>query len=90
MLQGVDLLFHEATFLEKDKKLALKTQHSTAAEAAELAKMAEAKRLLIGHFSNRYKDPMLFENEAKSVFENTTAVFDGDIYSIPPERLSRE
>jgi ribonuclease Z len=89
-IRGVDLLFHEATFLDKDKKLAEQTQHSTAADAAELARIAGVKKLLIGHFSSRYKDPQLFENEAKAIFESTSAVSDGDIYSIPLERLSRE
>lgn len=89
-VRGVDLLFHEATFSERDKKLAAQTQHSTAAEAAELAKLAGAGKLLIGHFSSRYKDPVLLENEAKGIFENTVAVKDGDIYSLPPERLSGE
>jgi ribonuclease Z len=89
-VKGVDLLFHEATFLEKDKKLAKQTKHSTAAEAATLAKLAGAKKLLIGHFSSRYKDALLFENEARQVFKNTTGVNDGDIYSIPQERLSGE
>ena len=89
-VEGVDLLFHEATFLEKDKKLAAQTQHSTAAEAATLAKLAGVKKLLIGHFSSRYKEPLLLENEAKEVFDNTIGVNDGDIYSIPLERLSGE
>ena len=89
-IKGVDLLFHEATFSEKDKKLAAQTQHSTAAEAATLAKLAGVKKLLIGHFSSRYKEPLLLENEAKEVFDNTIGVNDGDIYSIPPERLSGE
>jgi ribonuclease Z len=89
-VKGVDLLFHEATFMNKDKKLAAQTQHSTAAEAAELAKMAGAKKLLIGHFSSRYKDSLSLENEARAVFENTSAVTDGDIYSIPLKRLSGE
>jgi len=89
-VKGVDMLFHEATFLEKDKKLAAQTQHSTAAEAATLAKLAGVKKLLIGHFSSRYKEPLLLENEAKEVFDNTTGVNDGDIYSIPLERLSGE
>ena len=89
-VKEVDLLFHEATFLDRDKMLAAQTQHSTASEAAELAKLAGVKKLLIGHFSNRYKDPSLFEDEAKRVFENTTGVNDGDIYSLPLKRLSGE
>ena len=90
LVEGVDLLFHEATFSEKDKKLAALTQHSTAREAATLAKLAGVKKLLIGHFSSRYKEPALLENEAKEIFEDTVAVSDGDIYSIPPERVSGE
>jgi ribonuclease Z len=89
-VKGVDLLFHEATFSERDKKLAAQTQHSTAAEAATLAKLAGVKKLLIGHFSSRYKEPLALENEAKEIFENTKGVNDGDIYSIVPERLSGE
>jgi len=89
-VKGVDLLFHEATFSDRDKKLAAQTQHSTASEAAALAKLAGVKKLLIGHFSSRYKEPQLLENEARLVFENTTGVNDGDIYSIPLERLSGE
>jgi ribonuclease Z len=89
-VKGVDLLFHEATFSEKDKKLARETQHSTACEAAELAKLAGVRQLLIGHFSSRYKEPMILENEAQQIFEKSTAVKDGDIYSLPLERLSEE
>ena len=89
-IMGVDLLYHEATFLNKDRKLAAQTQHSTAAQAAELAKIAGAKKLLIGHFSSRYKEPIQLESEAQEIFINTTAVSDGDIYSVPLERLSRE
>lgn len=89
-VKGVDLLFHEATFLEKDKALAVQTLHSTAAEAAELAKLAGVKKLLIGHFSSRYRDPGVLENEAREIFKETSGVSDGDIYSIPLERLSGE
>jgi ribonuclease Z len=89
-ITGVDLLFHEATFSNRDRKLSMQTHHSTAGEAATLAKLAGAKKLLIGHFSSRYKDPLLLENEAKEVFKNTKGVKDGEIYSIPLERLSGE
>jgi ribonuclease Z len=89
-IKGVDLLFHEATFSDNDRELAIQTQHSTAAQAATQAKRAGAKKLLIGHFSSRYKDPLLLENEAREIFENTKAVNDGDIYSIPLKRLSGE
>jgi len=89
-VKGVDLLFHEATFSEKDKKLAAQTLHSTAAQAASLAKAAEVKKLLIGHFSTRYRDPAQLEEEAREIFPNTTGVKDGDLYSVPQKRLKRE
>lgn len=89
-VKGVDLLFHEATFSEKDKKLAAQTLHSTAAQAATLAKMAGVQRLLIGHFSTRYRDPLILEEEAKSIFSKTVGVKDGDVYSLPLKRLSGE
>jgi ribonuclease Z len=85
-LRGVDLLFHEATFAEKDKKLAKKTLHSTAAQAANLAAKADVKKLLIGHFSTRYKNPDQLEEEARKIFRDTVGVKDGDIYSVPLER----
>ncbi len=89
-IKGVDLLYHEATFANKDKELAAKTQHSTAAEAAQLAKLAGAKHLILGHFSSRYKDILLLEREAREIFEHTTGVFDGATYSVPQERQSGE
>jgi ribonuclease Z len=89
-VRGVDLLFHEATFAEKDKKLALATLHSTALEAASLAKLAGAERLLIGHFSSRYKDPKLLVDEARSVFKATFGVEDGDRYSLEQRRATTE
>ena len=89
-VRGADLLFHEATFAEKDKKLALQTLHSTAAQAATIARMAGAKKLLIGHFSTRYKDPAQLVEEAREIFPPTVGVNDGDRYSIPLKRLKRE
>ncbi len=81
-LKGVDLLYFEATFAEKDKKLAKATGHSTAAQAAAIAQKAGAARLLIGHFSTRYKsiEPLLAE--ARAVFPDTTAVEDGDVFTV--------
>lgn len=70
-IKGVDLLYHEATFLDELSDLAKKTGHSTAKEAAEIAQKAEVKKLIIGHFSNRYRDFNLLLNEAQSVFPNT-------------------
>ncbi len=89
-VKGVDLLFHEATFAEKDRKLAAATLHSTAAQAANIAKEAGVQKLLIGHFSTRYKDPGLLVEEARKIFLPTEGVADGDRYSIPQRRLKRE
>ena len=82
IINGVDLLYHEATFLEKLKALAEKTLHSTAKQAAEMAKLSNVDKLLIGHFSARFKKVTLFEEEAREVFENTEAVIEGNKYII--------
>ncbi|MFC2090086.1 ribonuclease Z [Bacteroidota bacterium] len=87
-LDGVDLLFHEATFLQKDEALARDTFHSTALQAAQMAKLCNAKTLLIGHFSTRYKDEKILENEARTVFPNTRVVNDGDRYSVAEQRIA--
>uniref|UniRef100_UPI00321762ED ribonuclease Z n=1 Tax=uncultured Draconibacterium sp. TaxID=1573823 RepID=UPI00321762ED len=81
-IKGVDLLYHEATFLEKLKDLAGKTLHSTTKEAAEMANLAEARKLLIGHFSARFKNINDFVNEAKEIFEETEAAVEGKKYII--------
>ncbi len=86
-IKDVDLLFHEATFLEEDKELAKKTLHSTARQAGEMAKKAGAGKLLIGHFSSRYKNDEEFLQEAKEVFGETMSVNDGDVFSIPLKRV---
>lgn len=70
-IKDINVLYHEATFLEKDIQRALTTYHSTARQAAEIALKTNAKLLIIGHFSNRYKDLDLLLNESKSVFKNT-------------------
>ena len=89
-LKDVDLLFHEATFSEKDLKLAKQTLHSTALQAATIAQKAGVGRLLIGHFSSRYKDLTLLVEEARAVFPDTTGVNDGDRFSIEQRRLTKE
>jgi ribonuclease Z len=81
-IEGVDILYHETTFLEKDKKLAKMTGHSTALQAADIALKAKVSKLLIGHFSSRYKTIALFEKEAQEIFQNTEAVKDGLVYSV--------
>lgn len=76
-ISGVDLLYHEATYLDKMKKRAKQTGHSTAAEAGKLAKLACVKQLVIGHFSARYKHSAPLLAEAQSIFPNTIAAEDG-------------
>lgn len=82
-IRNVDLLYHEATFMEKDRKLARDTWHSTAREAALIAGEAGAARLLIGHYSSRYKDVSELVAEAAAEFKETTGVNDGDRFSVP-------
>ncbi len=69
-IKGVDLLFHETTYLSQDADKARERGHSTAAQAAQVALDAGAGRLLTGHYSSRYKDDSLFMDEAKTVFSN--------------------
>ena len=82
LLEDVDLLYHEATFAQEDASLAHETYHTTARQAAELAAGAGVGRLLIGHFSSRYKDLSLLETEAREIFPGTTAVNDGDRFEV--------
>jgi len=82
IIKGADVLYHESTFLEELHDLAGKTLHSTARQAAEMAKLAAAKKLIIGHYSARFKDVSKFEDEAREVFENTEAAVEGRRYSI--------
>ena len=76
-LKNVDLLYHEATFMDKDADLAEKTLHSTAKQAARIAINCEAKQLLIGHFSARYKSREMVLKEAQAVFPSTIAAIEG-------------
>ncbi len=81
-VKGVDLLYHEATFLESLRDRAVKTFHSTALDAAKIAIKAEVKRLLIGHYSARYADSEPLVKEAQTIFRETTAAEDGMIVEI--------
>lgn len=82
VIKDVNLLYHESTFLEAMRDFAEKTLHSTTIDAANMAKMANAGKLLIGHFSARYSDIKLFEKETKTVFENTEAAREGKTYKV--------
>lgn len=81
-LQDVDVLYHEATFADEATLRISKTLHSTGGQAAEIAKSSNAKKLLIGHFSSRYKDAKVVEDAARTIFKDTTAVKDGMNISI--------
>lgn len=78
----VDLLFHETTYLEEHKSMAAPRGHSTAKQAAMVARDAGAKKLLTGHYSSRYKDEKGFELEAKQVFPNVILNREGLITDI--------
>lgn len=75
-IQNSTALYHEATFLESMKQRAKQTFHSTAKQAAEIAKMASVKQLYLGHFSTRYKETESFLEEAKEEFSNVFIVHD--------------
>lgn len=82
LIKDVDLLYHEATFVENDEVKLSKTFHSSARQAAEIAKLADAKKLLIGHFSARYTSSEGHEKAAQEIFHNTVAVDDGMRFTI--------
>ena len=75
-------MYHESTFLEQHKELAKKTKHSTAKEAASVAKKANVKQLMLGHYSNRYKNKNDFTNEASTIFDNVILSEDLKSFSI--------
>ena len=77
IILNVDLLYHEATFADEDSERALETLHSTASQAATIAKLSNAKKLLIGHFSARYKDVKPLVIQAQKIFPNTLAAEEG-------------
>ena len=77
LLNEVDLMYHEATFVNQHKARAKSTMHSTAEQAANFAKKAKAKKLILGHFSNRYLDTDTHQKEASTVFENVIIGEDG-------------
>jgi ribonuclease Z len=82
IIQNVDLLYHEATFLADTEDVAKKTKHATSKQAAQIAKDAKVGQLIIGHYSGRYKDISLFQKEAKEIFENTELAEPGKIFKI--------
>lgn len=81
-IEGVDLLYHEATYLHDLASKASDRMHSTAQEAATIAKKASVNTLLIGHYSSRYKDLTPFLEEAQLVFQNTLLALEGRTFPV--------
>ncbi|MEQ8925952.1 MAG: ribonuclease Z [Fulvivirga sp.] len=81
-IKNADLLYHEATFLADKEKWAHLTYHSTTHEAAKIAKAANVGKLLIGHYSARYKDVTPFVEEAREVFENSLLSEEGQLIEV--------
>lgn len=81
-LSSIDLLYHEATFLDREKERAKKTYHSTAKDAARVANLSGAKKLLMGHFSNRYKKKDGFLQEARTIFKESYVAEEGKVYLV--------
>lgn len=77
LIKDVDVLYHESTFLEKHVHLANQTKHSTAKQAAQIAKQANAKTLILGHYSTRYDDLNDFKKEAQTIFKTVKLAKDG-------------
>ncbi|MFD2588640.1 ribonuclease Z [Croceitalea marina] len=82
LIKNVDLLYHESTFLETEEHLCAKTKHSTASEAARIAKKARVDKLVLGHYSTRYKSLELFKEEAQPIFSNVELAEDGKVFEI--------
>lgn len=83
LLDGVDLLYHESTFLERDAHLAERTMHSTAKQAAQIALLANVRYLLLGHYSTRYGSIEEFKSEAATLFNQVWLAEDGKEIEIP-------
>ncbi|WP_289046092.1 ribonuclease Z [uncultured Olleya sp.] len=80
IIDEVDVLYHESTFLEQHAKLAAPTKHCTAKQAASIAKQANVGQLILGHYSTRYSDLNVFKEEAQTIFDNVKLGDDGKIF----------
>jgi ribonuclease Z len=77
-VRGVSLLYHESTFLDDQRERAAETFHSTARQAATIARLAEVDKLVLGHYSSRYRDLVPFLTEAREVFPNAVLSIEGE------------
>ena len=82
VIRGVDVLYHEATFLQSEEALAAKTMHSTAKEAARIALKSNVKQLILGHYSTRYENIELFKEEALTIFPEVLLADDGQSFEL--------
>lgn len=80
LIKNVDVLYHESTFLERDIEKCIPTGHSTAIQAATMAKKANVKNLILGHYSTRYPEIELFQKEAETVFKPVLLADDGKVF----------
>lgn len=81
-IEGFDMIYHETTYLDNLRERAESRFHSTSKQAAELAKKAGVKKLLIGHFSSKYDTLEEFEQEAREIFPNTELALEGVCYEV--------
>lgn len=87
IIKGVDLLYHEATFMQESEDRALQTFHSTTLQAATMASKAGVKKLIIGHYSAKYTDLEAMVREARTIFSNTELAREGVKFAIEAEVL---
>lgn len=80
IIKNVEVLYHESTFLNAEVALAEKTMHSTAKQAAMIAKQAQVKQLVLGHYSTRYDSIKMFKKEAEAEFESVLLGDDGVVF----------
>jgi len=82
LITGTTVLYHESTFLVSELHLCERTKHSTAQQAATLAKKAHVGQLILGHYSTRYKSIELFKEEAQQVFDHVELADDGKVFDL--------
>jgi ribonuclease Z len=87
-IYGADMIYHEATYLHEDVHKAEYTFHSTALEAATLAQKAQVGKLVIGHFSSRYRELWAHLQEAQSIFPNTVLGIEGETQSVETPKIA--